>query len=129
MFRHGEPTFLEINSRVAGTDGAPVLSGLLRAEGTRDLLVRLLCLNAKETKALKQSPHWRKELQTLVIKTLGLTLPEDLTAVDELRHILWRYLLFSEFALDLPVPLPEALRSVPQAALEDRRFVLDVCAK
>src|SRR5438034_2103469 len=24
MFRHGEPTFLEINSLVAGTDGAPV---------------------------------------------------------------------------------------------------------
>jgi hypothetical protein len=32
MFQHGEPTFLEINSLVAGADGAPVLSGLLREE-------------------------------------------------------------------------------------------------
>ena len=128
MFRHGEPTFLEINSLVAGTDGAPVLSGLLRAEGTRDLLVRFLCLSAKETKALKQSPHWRKELQTLVNKTLGLTLPEDLTAVDKLRHILWRYLLFSEFAADLPVPLPPALGGVPKAAPQYHQFVLDLCA-
>src|SRR5436305_14122878 len=39
MFQHGEPTFLEISSLVAGSDGAPVLSGLLRTDGTRELLV------------------------------------------------------------------------------------------
>ena len=128
MFQHGEPTFLEINSLVAGTSGTPVLSGLLKADGTRDLLVRFLCANAKEAKSLKQSPHWRKELQSLVLKTLGVALPENLTAVDELRHILWRHLLFSEFAADLPVPLPPALSGVWKAAPKHHPFVFDLCA-
>ena len=127
MFSHGEPTFLEINSLVVGAEGAPVLSGLLKAEGTKDMLVRFLCLNAKDAKALKQSPHWRKELQTIVKKTLGLALPEDLTVVDELRHLLWRFLLFSEFAADLPVAMPPALTGVPKAIARYHRFVLDLC--
>lgn len=128
MFQHGEPTFLDINSLVTGADGTPVLSGLLRAEGTRDLLVRFLCVNAKDAKSLKLSPHWRKELQSFISKTLGFTLPEDLMAVDELRHILWRFLLFSEFTADLPVTLPPALSGVPKAAPKYHRFVFDVCA-
>jgi hypothetical protein len=128
MFSHGEPTFLEINSLVVGAEGAPVLSGLLKAEGTKDMLVKFLCLNAKDVKALKQSPHWRKELQTIVKKTLGLALPEDLTVVDELRHLLWRFLLFSEFAADLPVAMPPALTGVPKAIARYHRFVFDLCA-
>jgi hypothetical protein len=128
MFQHGEPTFLEISSLAAGSDGAPVLSGLLRADGTRDLLVHFLCLNAKEAKSLKQSPHWRKELQTVVSRTLGLTLPQDLTDVNELRLTLWRFLLFGEFVADLPVPPPPALSAVPKAAPKYHRFVLDLCA-
>jgi hypothetical protein len=101
---------------------------LLQGEGTKDLLVRFLCLNPKEAGALKRSPHWRKELQTLVDKTLSLNLPPDVTAVDELRHLVWRYLLFSEFAADLPVPLPSALAAVPKAAPKYHRFVFDLCA-
>jgi hypothetical protein len=128
MFQHGEPAFADINSLVTGSDDAPVLSGLLKADGTRDLLARFLCVNVKEAKSLKQSPHWRKELQALVSRTLGLTLPESLTSVDELRQILWRFLLFSEFAADLPVPLPPALSGVPKAAPKYHRFVLDLCA-
>ena len=128
MFSHGEPTFLEINSLVVGAEGAPVLSGLLKAEGTKDMLVRFLCLTPKDAKALKQSPHWRKELQTIVTKTLGLALPEDLTVVDELRHVLWRFLLFSEFTADLPVAIPPALAGVPKAAARYQRFVFDLCA-
>ena len=128
IFQHGEPTFLEINSLVTGANDSPVLSGLLRADGTRDLLVRFLCVNSKDAKSLKQSPHWRKELQSLVSKTLGFTLPEGVTVVDELRNILWRFLLFSEFAADLPVPLPPALSGVLKAAPKYHRFVLDLCA-
>ena len=128
MFSHGEPTFLDINSLVIGAEGAPVLSGLLQAEGTKDMLVRFLCLDAKDARALKQSPHWRKELQTIVHKTLGLALPEDLTALDELRHLLWRFLLFSEFAADLPAAMPLALTGVPKAIPRYHRFVFDLCA-
>jgi hypothetical protein len=128
MFRQGEPTFLEINSLVTGANDSPVLSGLLGADGVRDLLVRFLCVNSKQAKSLRQSLHWRKELQTLVSKTLGLALPEDLKAIDELRHILWRFLLFSEFASDVPGPLPPALSGVSKAAPKYHRLVLDLCS-
>jgi hypothetical protein len=67
-------------------------------------------------------------LQTIVHKTLGLALPEDLTALDELRHLLWRFLLFSEFAADLPVAMPAALTGVPKAVARYHRFVFDLCA-
>ena len=128
MFKHGEPTFSEVNSLVSGANSAPILSGLLRADGTRDLLVRFLCINAKEAKGLKHSPHWYKELRSLVSKTLGLALPEGETSVDELRYVLWRFILFSEFAADLPEPLPSALTAVNKAAQRYQRFVLDLCA-
>ena len=128
MFQHGEPTLAEINSLVAGAEGAPVLSGLLGAEGTKEVLVRFLCLSSPEAQRLKKSPHWRKELQTLVTKTLGWKLPEDLADPDELRPLLWRFLLFSEFVVDLPVALPLALSGVPKAAPKHHRFVLDLCA-
>lgn len=53
MFQHGEPTLAEINSLVAGAEGAPVLSGLLGAEGTKEVLVRFLCLSSPEAQRLK----------------------------------------------------------------------------
>lgn len=127
MFQRGEPTFAEVNSLAIGGGGAPVLGGLLRAEGARDILVRFLCLDAKEAKRLKQSPNWRHELQTLVSKTLGWNLPEDLKEVDELRHRLWRFVLFSEFVADLPGTLPAALSGVPKADSRFHRFVRDLC--
>ena len=40
---------------------------------------------------------------------------------------LWRYVLFSEFVFDLPVPLPDTLRGVPHAPMEARPIVEDVC--
>ena len=128
MFQQGEPTLIEINSLVAGAEGAPVLSGLLGAEGTKEVLVRFLGLAGTEAPRLKKSPHWRKELQTLVSKTLGLKLPEESADIDELRQVLWRFLLFSEFVVDLPVALPPALSGVPKAAPKHHRFVLDLCA-
>jgi len=128
MFQRGEPTFLEINSLLAGADGTPVLTGLLDSSGTQDTIVRFLCADVKNLSRLKKSPHWRKELQTFIDKTLGLTLPKDLTDVDDLRRILWRYVLFSEFAADLPVALPAALSGVPRAAHRYHRFILDLCA-
>lgn len=128
MFQRGEPTFAEINSLATGGGGAPVLGGLLGVEGARDLLVGFLCLNPKDAKRLKQSPNWLKELQTLVLRTLGLALPDDLKDLDELRLRLWRFVLFSEFSADLPGTLPAALAGVPRADSRFHRFVFDLCA-
>jgi hypothetical protein len=129
MFQRGEPSFAEINSLVAGGGGAPILGGLLGAEGIRDILVRFLCLGTKDAKRLKESPHWRNELQTVAAATLGLSLPEDLVELDGLRSVLWRFVLFSEFVADLPGQLPDSLKGVPKAEPRYHRFVLDLCSQ
>lgn len=128
MFQRGEPSFAEINSLVAGGGGAPILGGLLDAEGVRDILVRFLCLSVKDVRRLKESPHWRKELQTVAAATLGLSFPEDLVELDGLRSVLWRFVLFSEFVADLPAALPASLSGVPKAEPRYHRFVLDLCS-
>ena len=128
MFLKGEPTFAEINSLVSGGEAAPVLSGLLDGEGTKDLLVRFLCQNDEDASRLKKSPHWHKELGVLVKKSLGLELPDYVTEIDELKLILWRFILFSEFSADLPVDLPAALSGVPKAEAKYHRFVFDLCS-
>jgi hypothetical protein len=127
MFKHGAPSFAEVNSLVVGAGGAPVLSGLLRGEGTLDLMVRFLCIGEKEAGELKRSSNWRKELQTLVKKVLGLDLPEEQSDVNELRRLIWRFVLFSEFVADLPAELPAALRSITKAEPKYHRFVFDLC--
>lgn len=127
LFRHGDPSYADINSLVVGAEGAPILGGLLGTQGLQNLFVRLLCLEPNEAAKLNRSPHWRKELQALVGKTLGLTLPEAENDINELRNVLWRYLLFSEFAADLPSELPKALQGVPKAPGRHLRFVQDLC--
>lgn len=128
MFRRGVPSFLEVNSLLGGTEVAPVLSGLLGTEGSRDVLVKFLCPTTKDTKRLEQSANWQTELREIVKKTIGLELAIDGVALDQLRQSLWRYLLFTEFAADLPVTLPPALAAVPKGEAKYHRFVLEICA-
>ncbi len=46
---------------------------------------------------------------------------------SSLADELWRYLLFSEFAFDLPCQLPDSLRDVPCASLDAQPLVEDLC--
>ncbi len=56
----------------------------------------------------------------MTVKTRGKTW---MSLADEL----WRYVLFSEFAFDLPGALPETLKGVPLAPKEARPIIDDVC--
>ncbi|MEO8353480.1 MAG: hypothetical protein ABI680_17260, partial [Chthoniobacteraceae bacterium] len=128
LFAQGEPPIAVINGLVSGKESSPALVELLKAEGTKEILVKFLCLDPAAKKRLKAAPHWLKELKTLTTKTLGLALHGDEADVDELRGQLWRYLLFSEFAADLPGGLPTALTAVPRSAPKHERFVMEICA-
>src|SRR5207302_2010063 len=109
LFQKGEPSFEVINGLRAGAEALPVLSQLLKADGAREILIQFLCLNAKDTKKLEKSPHWQAEMVSLCAKSLGLELGGGAPKVEDVRGLIWRYVLFSEFASDLPGTLPSAL--------------------
>lgn len=128
LFAQDEPPIALINGLVSGKESSPALVELLKAEGTKEILVKFLCLAPAGKKKLKAAAHWLKELKALTTKTLGLTLHGDEADADDLRGQLWRYVLFSEFAADLPGGLPAALTAVPRAAAKHERFVMELCA-
>ena len=127
LFKQGEPSFEVINSLQTGTEVAPVLSQLLKAEGTREILIEFLCLGVKESKKFEKSPHWQQELRGLAAKSFGVELPAGTLKVEDVRTLLWRYILFSEFAGDLPGQLPPALTGVRRATGAQLNLVFDLC--
>ena len=128
LFKQGEPVFEVINSLQTGTEAAPVLSQLLKAEGTREIVIELLCLGDKETRKFEKSPHWQQELRGLAAKSLGVELPAGALKVEDVRAVFWRYILFSEFAGDLPGQLPSALTGVRRATGAQLNLALDLCS-
>lgn len=127
VFASGEPAFGVINLLTEGAAAYPTLSELLQADGAKDILRRFLCPTPEQRKRLGRSKAWTKELGSLATRTLGFALPVKGLAVEEIRLALWRFILFSEFAADLPVTLPPALANVPRAAPQHAAFVYGLC--
>jgi hypothetical protein len=128
LFKQGEPSFEVINGLRSGAEALPVLSQLLNAEGAREILIQFLCLSGKDSKKLEKSPHWQAEMGTLCTRSLGLELGGGAHKVEDVRGLLWRFVLFSEFASDLSGTLPTALTGVKRASGPHLTLVRDVCA-
>jgi hypothetical protein len=128
MFATGDaPAISVINSLRSGAVDSPVLRDLLDADGPKDMLVKFLTADGHTLKELKSTGHWLKDLKDLVARTLGLKLEGPKEEVGHLQEQLWRYLLFSEFAADLPVELPASLVPVPRAGKSHESFVRSLC--
>jgi hypothetical protein len=67
------------------------------------------------------------EVKILLEKSLGLKLMTKGKTLSPIADELWRFLLFSEFAFNLPATLPEALSKVPKAPPEARALVEYLC--
>lgn len=128
LFATGEdPRISVVNSLRSGAVDSAILREILKAEGPKDMLVRFLCAGDALVKELKAATHWVKDLKDLVSRTLGLKLEGPKETVEDMRSQLWRHLLFSEFACDLPGELPPALATVPRAKKHHESFVRSVC--
>jgi hypothetical protein len=128
LFRCPEPPGISIIDALrVGSAESPILRSILGADGPRDIIVRFLTAEGTQLKELKAASHWIKDLKDLVSRTLGLRLDGAKEDVPSLQGQMWRYLLFSEFASDLPVEMPDALRSVPRAAPEHMPFAKSLC--
>lgn len=120
------PSFGLIDN-VGGGLSWPVLRTCLHAESAREILLALLVPNAKQTEALKTQEGWVAEAKALLEKSLGLKLMTRGKTHSSIADELWRFLLFSEFAFDLPAYLPDSLSNVPRAPEAAKPLVEHLC--
>ena len=120
------PTFSVIDA-IGGGANWPQLRAALKVESGREILVALLSPNAGQAEALKAQEGWSDEAREFLRATLAMSVKTRGKTWNAIADELWRFVLFSEFAFDLPVALPEALMGVPRAPEEARPIVEDVC--
>ncbi|MBU0973509.1 MAG: PglZ domain-containing protein [Proteobacteria bacterium] len=120
------PSFSVIDA-IGGGSSWPQLRARLNVESAREILSALLVPTDMQARALKEHEGWSKEAGDFLHATLAMTVKTRSKTWTALADELWRYVLFSEFVFDLPVPLPETLEGVPHAPLEARMIVDDVC--
>jgi hypothetical protein len=127
IFAESSSPSFDVIDAVGGGAGWPNLQATLKVESARDIVFALLAPTDKQLKALKASDAWASEAKALLASTLGLKLKTKSKNWSPIADELWRFLLFSEFAFDLPGDLPNALADVPRTAEEARPLVEDLC--
>jgi hypothetical protein len=120
------PPFALIDN-VGGGLSWPTLRTSLQAESAREIMLALLVPTQKQIEALKATEGWVPEAKALLEKSLGLKLMTRGKTLSSIADELWRFLLFSDFAFDLPAHLPESLSNVPRAPEAARPLVGDMC--
>jgi len=120
------PSFAVIDA-IGGGASWPQLRATLRVDSAREILFALLTPTSLQLDALKEQDGWDLEAKEFLRAALAMDVKTRSKTWSALSDELWRYVLFSEFAFDLPVELPVPLKGVPHAPQEARPIVEDVC--
>ncbi len=127
LFQSGSAPSFEMVDALDANANWPQLRTLLSCESTREILVALFSPNVSQRENLTRETTWISEYRSFARQTLGLAPHAQLKTWEELREELARYVLFSEFAFDLPTDLPPSLESVPHAGLGHEAVIYAVC--
>ncbi|QEW05880.1 PglZ domain-containing protein [Nitrincola iocasae] len=122
------PSFAVIDAVGGGLEW-PNLRTLLEVESSRDILFALLSPSERQQESLKGTDAWVTEVKTLLQNAIGFKLRTRAKSWSSIADELWTYLLFSEFAFDLPTELPEALGTMPRAPAEAEPLIEDLCER
>ena len=120
------PSFETLDALDAGSTW-PQLRSLLRVESAREICVALLAPSDEQKAALKGDGAWVSEYKSFANAELGLQVAASVADWQDAQVELARYLLFSEFALDLPDGLPGALQDVPRSGAERQALIFGIC--
>ncbi|MFD3000431.1 PglZ domain-containing protein [Pontibacter toksunensis] len=123
LFQEEIPDFDTIDALGGGYTWAK-LQTLTGGKSEKEILVELLAPGPTRLEALKKDKTWLKEYKELS-KQIGLTTKEK--SFDAVNDELWRFILFSEFVFDLPIPLPTNLASISIAKNSSKNLILDIC--
>ena len=125
LFDDGDPSFQAVNALDGGAVW-PTLRALFGLTSERELLTALIEPPPACKAQLDEPGPWLEEARRLVSSSLGFEVAGS--AWPEVRESLGRFILFSEFALDLPWELPASLAAVPRAAEDRKSLVYGLCA-
>ena len=127
VFQQDPNPAFQVIDRIGGGDGWPILQELLNKRSATEILLILMAPGELHKNGLTDGNSWVGEAKSLVQSTLGLSLKTKAKNWKPISAEIWRFVLFSEFCLDLPVPLPDALSPVPHADDAARSVVNDLC--
>jgi len=127
LFRESSPTLGLIEGLGEGVH-YPLLQEALGSDSLVEVTARLLCRDGSPGK-LTAVAGASSELLRLLHTGLGFVVPPRVTALESIIDHLGRYVLFSEFALDIPRTMPEQLTGVPRAASACRDAIYSVCER
>lgn len=125
LFREGRPDLAFLD----GLEQArryPVLQGVFRTESPADVIALALCDDSK-AKAVDETPGCLQELLRLLEDSVGFKTSSKDGKWKTLRRKAAEFVLFSEFAFDLPDGVPDALGAMPCAPSAAREVVEAAC--
>ena len=119
-----QPDFSTVNAVGGGTNW-PILQSMFAAEGATSLILKLLLLIDSSTSVPKDG--WIDEAKSLLSQTLSLNLSTKSTSPVMIAEEVWRFVLFSEFVLDLEEATPIALSSIAVAPKAAEPVIHELC--
>ena len=127
LFREARPNLGLIEGLGEGVH-YPLLQEALGSDSLVEVTARLLCRD-ESRKTLADVAGANNELLRLLQTGLGFVPPARVTALESILEHLGRYVLLSEFALDIPGTIPDQLTGVPRATSDCRDAIYSVCER
>jgi hypothetical protein len=127
LFGAEVPDFRTIDNLIAGGANWPKLKTLLNAESAAEIMIAVLSPSKRQKEALSQNSAWLPEFKQFLSRVLDYTLKTKGAKLSTVSSELWRFILFSEFVLDLPGGLPEPLKDVPRAGGQFAGLIFSIC--
>lgn len=128
LFESGEPRVTALDALESDQDW-PSLAGVTGRRGATEIILQVLDEEGQVAAKILADTGARKELSRLLATTLEFPESEVSGDAATLQDRLWKWLLFSEFALDLPEELSESLSTIPHASDNAQRAVFRICKR
>jgi PglZ domain len=126
LFKAGTPDFTTIDNVGSGHDW-PKLRSLLGVDSAVELAMALLAPNEAQRTALTADDTWVDEYVGFASAILGCKIATKKRKWEAIRDESWRFVLFSEFVLDLPGGLPANLSGVPRGDATHQDIIFAIC--
>lgn len=121
LYVENNASFDNVNALLEGAS-YPALENLTRGKSPNEMTIGILSLRTCS------STGWMQEWKQLASRHYpGLDCSGS--TLEDVQKKLWQYILFSEFALDLPEALPTSLSTVCRAKKENAEIIFNLCRR
>lgn len=127
LFREGKPD-IKLLDELEKTQRWPVLNDVFHTETPADIIALAVC-DFNKVEQVDDKPGCIAEMLRLFETVTGFKPISEKRKWKTLREKAAEYILFSEFAFDLPDGLPDALKTVPHAAGDAKSTIYSACER